>query len=218
MQYNWLNKSNNENLIIFFCGWSFDEKPFERLNCGSFDVLVFYDYKTHDIPIEIPKYKRYYLITWSMGVYIAYLLKDLLPNFDKKFAINGTPFPIDNSLGIPEKTFELTLKHVDVGLQGKFQRNLFKDEKDYEKYLQNPVGRTIEEQSQELVELKNYIVNSAVLYERFYDCAIISDTDKIVPTKNQINCWEKRASIKIIDSGHFPFYSFNSWEDILKCN
>ncbi len=23
----WLNKQNNKNLIVFFAGWSFDEKP-----------------------------------------------------------------------------------------------------------------------------------------------------------------------------------------------
>lgn len=217
MQYNWLNKSNNKKLIIFFCGWSFDNKPFERLNCNGFEVLMFYDYKSHDIPIEIPQYEEYYLITWSMGVYIAYILRDKLPIFKEKIAINGTPYPIDNERGIPVRTFDLTLKYVDTGLQGKFQRNLFKEEADYEKYLLSPVNRKIPEQSAELLELKNYIQNSKISYEKFYDRAIISDVDKIVPTKNQVNCWNDNAEIVMIDSGHFPFFNFESWEDILKC-
>lgn len=217
MQYHWLNKQNNKKLIVFFCGWSFDNHPFERLECGDFDVLMFYDYKNHELPVEIPVYEEYYLITWSMGVYIAYLLKDKLPKFIEKIAINGTPFPIHNEFGIPERTFDLTLKYVDTGLQGKFQRNLFKEEQDYEKYLQNPVKRKIPEQAQELISLKDFISSADVSYENFYDRAIISSVDKIVPTRNQLNCWKDRAEIVTIESGHFPFYSFKTWEDILKC-
>ena len=232
MQYYWLKNTHNVNislprgrgvgvrgrsLIIFFCGWSFDNKPFKRLDCGEYDVLMFYNYKTHDIPIEIPEYDEYYLVTWSMGVYIAYLLRDKLPHFKEKIAINGTPFPIHNEFGIPERTFDLTLKYVDTGLQGKFQRNLFKEEFDFEKYLQNPVARQIPEQAAELQALKDFISKSEQNYEKFYDRAIISDADKIIPSKNQINCWKDRASIVMLNSGHFPFYGFNSWEEIIKC-
>ena len=42
MEYHWLNKQNNDKLIIFFCGWSFDYKPFERLDCLNYDVLFVY--------------------------------------------------------------------------------------------------------------------------------------------------------------------------------
>lgn len=215
MQYNWLNKKNNNKLLIFFCGWSFDYKPFERLNCKDFDVLIFYDYKNHKLPVIIPDYDECYLLTWSMGVYIAYLLRDKLPEFNEKIAINGTPFPIHNELGIPERTFDLTLKYVDTGLQGKFQRNLFNEEQDYEKYTHNVVQRKIPDQAQELFELKNFITSSNLSYEKFYDCAIISKADKIVPAKNQINCWKNRAEIVLLESGHFPFYNFEAWEDIL---
>lgn len=217
MQYSWLNKNNNKKLIVFFCGWSFDETPFERLICGDYDVLMFYDYKTHEIPVEIPDYDEYYLLTWSMGVYIAYLLRGKLPDFKLKIAINGTPFPVDDKFGIPKRSFDLTMKHVDIGLQGKFQRNLFKDETDYEKYLQCQVKRKIPEQAEELAALNDYISSAEMSYEKYYDYAIISNADKIVPARNQVNCWEGRAGIVMLDSGHFPFYSFNKWDEILQC-
>ena len=240
MEYYWLNKSNCENLIIFFCGWSFDYKPFERLSCQNYDVICIYDYENinnvynrltiqplnpsvknlfpYSLISLFPKYRTSTLITWSMGVYVAYLLKDILPKFDTKIAITGTPYPIHDECGIPVKTFDLTLKYVDTGLQGKFQKNLFKTPEEYEKYIKTPVKRTIENQKAELIALNDFIKNKKIGYEKFYDCAIISDTDKIIPTRNQKNCWEKFGTpYKILDSGHFPFFNFNSWEDIIKC-
>lgn len=215
MQYHWLNKSGNENLIIFFCGWSFDYKPFERQDCENYDVLVIYDYSDMNLPDLKSEYKTCQLITWSMGVYVAYLLKDKLPKFDKRIAINGTPYPVHDDWGIPVKTFDLTLKYVDTGLQGKFQKNLFKRAEDYEKYLKNPVERTIENQKAELIALNNYIKGRKCEYEKFYDRAIISDTDKIIPTRNQLNFWQDKAETVVINSGHFPFFEFSSWKEII---
>jgi len=228
MQYHWINKENNDNLIIFFCGWSFDFKPFERLDCENNDVIVVYDYsdiadvfdnKTKNILSGNKDYKNYRLITWSMGVYTAYLLKDFIPDFDCKIAINGTPYPVNDDFGIPIKTFDLTLKYVETGLQGKFQKNLFKRAEDFEEYLKNPVQRTIENQKNELEALNKFIKNHNINYEKFYDYAIISDTDKIIPSRNQINCWQKSDTpIVSLDNGHFPFMEFKSWEDIInKC-
>ena len=230
MEYHWLNKQNNDKLIIFFCGWSFDYKPFERLDCLNYDVLFVYDYgDINDIKdltsyrlnilSSLLQYKTSTLIAWSMGVYVGYLLKDVLPNFDKKIAVNGTPYPVHDEWGIPIKTFDLTLKYVDTGLQGKFQKNLFKNPMDYEKYLENPVERTIDNQKAELISLNDFIKNKKIEYEKFYDYAIISDTDKIIPTRNQRSCWETLDTpYKILDSGHFPFFEFKSWEDIINAN
>ena len=236
MQYHWLSKNGNENLIVFFCGWSFDYKPFENLLCENYDVLCFYDYVDVDRVCSsellstsagkllndknlFSKYKKSVLITWSMGVYVAYLIRDVLPEFDLNIAINGTPFPIDDEMGIPVKTFDLTLKYVDTGLQGKFQKNLFKSPDDYEKYIKNPVNRSIENQKAELTALNNFIKGKLIEYNKFYDYAIISDTDKMIPTRNQQFCWEKyKTPVKIISGGHCPFLGYKSWEDIINAS
>ncbi len=221
MQYYCLNKDNNEKLIVFFCGWSFDEQPFKYLKCADNDILIVYDYSQLDLCKEqFAGYKNYSLICWSMGVYVAYILREQLPKFSRKIAVNGTPFPIDDELGIPQRTFDLTLKYVDSGLKGKFQQNLFKNPKDYETFLLTPVKRSLENRAEELVALNNFIRIQNVEYSKFYDYAIIGDTDKIIPTRNQIRCWEKyNTPIKMLDTGHFPFYEFNSWVEILdKCS
>ena len=55
----WLNNQNNENLIVFFAGWSFDEKPFKFLQCNDFDVLFVYDYNDFKLPEELKNIKNY---------------------------------------------------------------------------------------------------------------------------------------------------------------
>lgn len=217
MQYHWLNHQNNDNLIIFFTGWSFDNKPFEFLDCGNYDVLIFFDYNDLNLPINLEKfsnYKKYYLISWSMGVYTAYKLRNQLPKFSKKIAINGTVYPVDNEYGIPEKPFLLTLKHVKTGLEGKFYQNIFNTKEEFEKYSKTQVERSIENRAEELKSLYTNIQSED--YDNFYDFSLISNNDKIIPTKNQINFWQK--NYKLLESGHFPYYNFKSWEEILKCN
>lgn len=214
MQYHWLNKKNNNKLIVFFTGWSFDSKPFEFLKCDDFDVLTFYDYNTLEFPnIDFNQYQEKYLITWSMGVFIAYQLKNHLPNFDKKIAINGTPFPVDDEFGIPLKPFLLTLKHAKTGLEGKFYQNIFETPEEFKKYTQNPVQRDLENRVEELKQLYDRIKIAPKEYDDFYNKALVSTKDKIIPFKNQINFWKEKA--QTIESGHFPYYTFKSWTEIL---
>lgn len=225
MQYSWLTKNlNNKNLIIFFAGWSFDSTPFEFLTSENNDIIVFYDYSNFDkkdLAIDFQTYENIYLVAWSMGVYVAEILSPQLPNFNKKIAINGTSKPIDNVFGIPEKTFALTLKFVDSGLKGKFYQNIFYEQENYEKYLKNPVTRSIENRAIELENLNNYIKQKPSSQENsnFYDIAYVSKFDKIIPPKNQINFWEKSGCAIInLETGHFPFYMFNSWSEIINAN
>ena len=221
MQFTWLNKQNNDKLIIFFAGWSFDYKPFKFLACEDFDVLMVYDYNILTPFVKGGRgdfqYKQTYLIAWSMGVFTAYQLRAQLPEFDKKIAINGTPFPVDDEFGIPQKPFLLTLRHAKTGLEGKFYQNIFNSTEEFERYMKTPVERTIENRVEELQSLYDRIkeILKPVQDDAFayYDKAIVSSNDKIIPTKNQLNFWQDKA--ETIESGHFPFYNFKSWNEIL---
>lgn len=215
MQYHWFNKQNNDKLIVFFAGWSFDYKPFNFLNCKDFDVLFVYDYNAIEWTQKFATYREKYLIAWSMGVFAAYLLKDKLPDFNKKIAVNGTPYPVDDEFGIPQKPFILTLRHAKTGLQGKFYQNIFNDTAEYKRYTKTFVERDIENRVDELKSLYEVIKSNRFEYEEFYDCALISNFDKIIPSKNQINFWQNNAHYKILESGHFPFYNFTSWNEII---
>lgn len=216
MQYHWLNKKNNKKLIIFFAGWSFDFKPFEFLNCEDYDVLFVFDYNEISQLPPLENYREKYLISWSMGVFTAYLLRAIFKDFNKKIAVNGTPYPVHDEFGIPYKPFLLTLRHAKTGLEGKFYRNIFLLDEEFEKYSKAPVERAIENRENELKSLYEKIKSTEIIYEKFYDFALISTDDKIIPTKNQINFWKENADFTTLESGHFPFYNFKSWKDILK--
>ncbi len=218
MQYHWIKKQNKPKLLIFFTGWSFDDKPFDFLDSREFDVIMFYDYNDLSLPNVFEGYEEYYLVSWSMGVYTAFLNKDCLPKTKLKIAINGTPYPVHNDYGIPEKLFLLTLKHAKTGLEGKFYQNIFFKREEYEKYLLNPVRRSVENRENELKSLYENIRQNDLSYEKFYDLALVSKYDKIIPTQNQINFWRDNARYITLESGHFPYYNFKDWDEIINCN
>lgn len=211
MQYFWLNKKNNNKLILFFNGWAMNETPVQHLKCDDFDVLVLYDYRNLNFDLsqfDFSKYEQKYLICWSMGVYASCLFKKELKDFDKKIAINGTTKIIDNNFGIPEKIYKITVKLLNEDSCDKFIKNMFDNGK-----LNPEITIT-----RELFELKEELVSiqKIELFEELdFDLAIISNDDKIVPTKNQLNFWQNKTQIKEISSTHCPFEKFESWMELL---
>lgn len=213
----WLNKANNKNLLIFLVGWSFDENPFKFLSFEDLDVLVFYDYSSLDFDVDFSGYEKYYFVGWSMGVYIGALLQNKLPAFEYAIALNGTPMPIDNEFGIPERTFELTLRYAEEGLKGKFYQNVFFGEEQFNKYFQAPIMREIDNRVKELHSLKEQIDKMPIEALGFYNKAYVAKNDKIIPSKNQFRAWQK-LNVPVIElaDGHFPFYNFKSWNELCK--
>lgn len=223
MKAHWLNRQNNKNLIVFFAGWSFDYNPFcNHPECGDNDLLMIYDYNNMDIPDELKTLNNYeskILAAWSMGVFTAYLNRVLFEDFNKKIAVNGTITPIDDKFGIPVKIFELTLKHAASGLGGKFYKNVFQTLKEYEEYLKNPVQRSIENRVEELENLYDLIRQQPAGFdgENFYDCAVVCQNDKIIPSANQSASHNKNnVPVISLDCGHFPFYNFSKWDEIIE--
>jgi len=218
----WLNKKHNPNLIVFFAGWSFDENPFKSLKYDRFDVLIVYDYNDLKSPKELSETKNYeskILLSWSMGVFASYVLRDLFVDFDKKIAINGTVTPVDNEYGIPVRMFELTLKYCKKSLDNQFYRNIFLTDAEYEKYCKNPVVRSIQSRVEELSSLYELIKKSDFVYKKFYDFAYISNFDKIIPSKNQINSHNKnKIPFLLLPFGHCLFYNFTCWSEIINAD
>lgn len=212
MQYFWLNKNKeNKKLIVFFNGWAMNETPVQHLVCDDFDVLILFDYRNFEFNFNQFDFKNYnekYLICWSMGVYAANLFTKYFDNFDKKIAINGTTKIIDDNFGIPKRIYQITVKLLNEDSCDKFIKNMFDNGK------LNPnikITRTLKELKEELIAIQKIKLKE----ELAFDLAIISNEDKIVPSKNQLTFWQNKAKIKQINSTHCPFEKYQSWMELL---
>ena len=203
MEYKWLNKENNKELIVFFNGWGMDENVVSHLDCTNYDVLMFYDYNTLKTNFDfalLEKYTKKHLIAWSMGVMTATLFNI---KYTSETAVNGTLKPIDNQFGIPERIYELTLKGFNPKGAEKFITNMFDT-----KTSLPEIKRSFENQKSELEALKNYTANTSFKYSKIW----LSNNDKIIPTKNQVEFWNIEPNL---NSGHCPFFLFKKWEELL---
>lgn len=208
----WLNKKNNERLILFFNGWGMDQNPISNLNIDGFDILVVYDYSDFSLDVDSSAYSEIILIAWSMGVFAASLACKGL-KISKAIAINGTQSPIDAKFGINPKIYQLTLDNFSEKTRDNFFQNMFLDENEYKKF-QKPL-RNLENQHEELAFLQKAAKENSALDFNF-DYAIISAHDKIIPSKNQERFWQtKKVKVVKLSSGHYPFFEFKNFEEIL---
>lgn len=215
----YLRNNNSENLILFFCGWGMDENPFSILKSDS-DVLFVYDYTSPDFPdFDFSKYKNVSLLAFSYGVYASGIAK--LPEclkLDSSTAINGTLIPVDDKYGVPLKQFELTEK-MDSKSVVKFRERLFGGENakhHFQIFESNLPNRSAKSCTEELIGMKKYVPVFA-MPDRKFDKVYIANRDRCVPSRNQKNFWQKQNFSNIIEleTGHFPFYNYQSFEELL---
>lgn len=205
MKYKWLNQKNNPKIILFFNGWGMDENVVKHLDCEDYDVLMFYDYNTLETDFDwdlLNIYSEKNLIAWSMGVMVGGKYLDKLGALKQTVAINGTLKPIDENYGIHPKIYDLTIKGFNEKGRKRFIDSMFN------KTIDINCNREIDEQHSELIALKNYQANEAFEYNK----VLISDNDKIIPTKSQVAFWGIEPNLK---GGHCPFFQFKKWSELL---
>ena len=61
MKYKWLNRGENNKIILFFNGWGMDENVVKHLDCEDYDVLMFYDYNTLETDLFNKLFEQYEL-------------------------------------------------------------------------------------------------------------------------------------------------------------
>ena len=208
MKHLWLNKKNNENLIVFFNGWGMDEKIVSHLDYENYDVLMFYNYTDLEYKeIDFSQYKQKYLIAWSMGVFTCNKLFNVLENFDKKIAINGTQKPIDDNFGIPVLFYDLMIDNFNELTSEKFIKKISNnnDSKDF-------CTRTKDELKEELIKIKFHKIDNFIKFDK----AIVSLKDRIIPPKNQQAFWElENTEIVEIKALHSIFDMYSKWAELL---
>ena len=99
-----------------------DPRPF-RAMIGAYDTLVVWDYTTLDGLPALPQDRPIDLIAWSMGVWAAGHVLQTHP-LASATAVNGTPWAIDETRGIPRAIFDGTLAGFSEAGLLRFQRRM----------------------------------------------------------------------------------------------
>ena len=214
MQFNWLNRQNNATLILFFNGWGMDANIVKSLSCSGFDLLEINNYSsTAPLPV-LPKYDKTILIAWSLGL-VAATQSEI--KVDLAIAINGTLRPIDETFGIPPAIFQGTIDHWHEHGRNKFNRRMCGDRETLAYFNTNPPCRTVKDQQQELMTIRDTVTTQPEP-QNIFDIAIISSDDRIIPPAAQTAYWEGQKTVTIkLDAPHYLFNRWNSWKELVDC-
>ncbi len=205
-------REQNKHLIVFFGGWGNDENMFVPLCSDEFDFILFYNYSADEALVlpETKKYAKITLIGWSLGVWAAeYLISKTGIVPDVTIAVNGTPVPADDTLGIPVNVFEGTLNNITDENIEKFYLRVFGDKKTYLFNTERVPHRTIKSLHDELRWLYNRIMEQREPGLK-WTYAVMSDSDRVFPAKNLQNYWTKAEGTKLI-TVPWPHYFFHEW-------
>ncbi|WP_456385063.1 pimeloyl-ACP methyl esterase BioG family protein [Desulfolithobacter sp.] len=211
MQTHWLVQKGHSRCLLFFAGWSMDPEPFQELDWGLRDVLLFYDYQDLVLPdLEIFSTRRpstlsrnLELLAWSMGVWVAgHLLADI-PLLTAT-ALGGTCFPVDDRRGIPVRAWRASIRDFTPAYPEQFHRQMFDDQTQYDRFLAAKPGRTSSSLHREII-LFDQALNNLGPAPDIYTRHIITSRDRIFPPRNQVRAW-RRGTATSIKLPHFPFY------------
>ncbi len=185
----------------------------------DFDFILFYNYSSDEALLlpEMKPYKKITLIGWSLGVWAAEYLSPktgIIP--DVTIAVNGTPVPADDQYGIPLKIFEGTLNNITEENMDKFYLRMFGDKKTYLRNKERIPHRTIKSLNDELRWLYNRIMEQKESGFK-WDYAVTSEFDRVFPSQNSINYWEKEHNTKqiVLPLPHYFFHEWNSYTDFI---
>lgn len=113
MQTHWIKREGEDELLLFVLGWGADPHAVEHIRPDGYDSLAVFDYRVRE-PLSSSlnsEYGRIHLFAWSFGVWAAEQIATELDLY-QAVALNGTPLPINDRYGIPERAFSVTLRGI----------------------------------------------------------------------------------------------------------
>lgn len=209
-----LYHSNNDStrLLIFFAGFYTDENCFLDFDNQKSDVLYIYDYSVINFDIfddfDFSPYLEINLMAYSYGVWAAGIINNnkCMPEINKSCAICGTLKPIDDNYGVPKNIFDIMLKSLSADSLKTFEEKMFK-------------GVEIKKSKRQLENLRAELNNIKLLSNMGsnfeFDKIILAKKDRIIPYSAQANYWAGHKNQLILNTGHFPFYEFENFDEML---
>lgn len=181
-----------------------DWRPFAGLVRPGYDISVVWNYcdtDSFDWSWAV-KYDEICLVAWSLGVAAA--SSGLTAPIDRlitmRLAVNGTPCPVDDSLGIPRIIFEGTRDSLDQNNLLKFYRRVAGSRAAYDAFSSDLPQRALQELAE---ELELFISGGMKTTLCRWDRAVVSDSDAIFPPANQKAAWAD-VPTDIIVGAHLP--------------
>ena len=216
MEAKWVVKNSSKSLILFFCGWGFDESCIKHISSQSHDVLAVYDYRSLSFDQSATNgYDEVVVVAWSFGVWAAgWLMDQGLLKANSAHAINGTLNPVSDSEGIPPAIFEGTVSNLTEATMKKFMMRICGGARGYAELSELMPQRSFEEQREELILLGEYFQKWQLAKQDIWSSPTIATDDLIFPYQNMKNHWGDRATT--IAGAHLCFGKVESWEEMLQ--
>jgi pimeloyl-[acyl-carrier protein] methyl ester esterase len=208
-----INKSGNQELILFFNGWGMDHHRFETWTCGAFDLLVVHDYTHMEALPDLSAYSKVHLVAWSLGVWAAAKVLEASPlraRITSSVAINGTLTPIHPQEGIAPEIFAGTIGNwADDRAREKFGVRVSGTTESFSR-------RSTESQVAELIALQK-MLSTTPQPANIFQQALIGTRDRIFPPSALRAFWSRYPEVRVVEKPvlHDPFVSLRSWEEVL---
>lgn len=159
MKQRFIKKEGNSTLLLFFAGWGSDENLFAGPVQEGCDCLLCFDYKDLDFDYSLLGVQEIRVMAWSMGVWVAcQALAGKEYPYGMRLAVNGTPFPIHDTKGIPETIFQGTLENFSNRADS-FRRRICGSAAQVKTFLSHHPYREVDDLHQELAALWTVVKN-----------------------------------------------------------
>lgn len=212
MNISYIHNDNKPRLVLIFAGWGMNTRPFAALSTPGYDLAVVwgYDDTAFDYAVLAP-YCEIVVIAWSMGVMMADRI--LSGSFDDRaqlpvtltIAVNGTPLPVDDTRGIPQRVFDGTLQGLSEASVAKFNLRMAGSRQAYEQFKAIDPARPVDDLAAELKFLGD-AARQGIGGSINWDVAIIGERDMIFPPANMETAWATAAVGRVVksDEAHWP--------------
>lgn len=205
----YLKEKKSDNLLIFFTGWGCDEYEFEHLKSDC-DVLLLFDYSDLNLDFEFSKYKKYDLLAFSAGVFVASAM-DFNFKIDRKIAISGNPYLFDEHFGLSKEIQDI-LYNINEKNADDFARNyLVKTDEEWQNFHHSK--RSIESCKTEFDSLKKIYSENKTKIKNIYDKALFGEDDHLFDVTAQKEFYGDKINI-IENARHNLFFRINKYEEI----